>query len=85
MLRAYVLEFHGTWDEYLAVIEFTYNNQCHSSIGMALYKALYGRQCCCPIYWDEEGERILTEPELVQETRNKVEVIRSKIKAAQDR
>ena len=85
MLWACVLEFQGAWEDHIALIEFAYNNQYHSSIGMAPYEALYGRQCRCPIYWDEERERILSGPELVQETRNKVEIIRGRIKAAQDR
>ncbi|KAK6147835.1 hypothetical protein DH2020_018747 [Rehmannia glutinosa] len=45
MLRACVLEFKGSWDEYIALMEFAYNNQNHSSIGMAPYEALYGRKC----------------------------------------
>ena len=85
MLRACVLEFQGAWDNYLALIEFAYNNQYQSSVGMAPYEALYGRKCRCPIYWDEEGERILEGPELVQETVDKIKVVRSKLKAAQDR
>ena len=55
MLRACVLEFQGSWDDYVNLIEFAYNNHYHSSIGMAPYEALYGRKCRCPVYWDEEG------------------------------
>ncbi|KAJ8761373.1 hypothetical protein K2173_001503 [Erythroxylum novogranatense] len=42
MLRACVLEFRGAWDQYLALIEFAYNNHYHSSIGMAPYEACMG-------------------------------------------
>ena len=35
LLRGYVLEQGGTWDSYLPLIEFTYNNSFYSSIGMA--------------------------------------------------
>ena len=35
MLRACVLEFQGSWDQYIALMEFAYNNHYHSSIGMA--------------------------------------------------
>ena len=52
---------------------------------MAPYEALYGRRCRCPLHWDEEGMRILEGPELIQETVNKVNVVKSRIKAAQDR
>ena len=85
MLRACVLEFQGSWDDYVNLIEFAYNNHYHSSIGMAPYEALYGRKCRCPMYWDEEGTQILEGPELIQKTGDKVKVIRSKLKAAQDR
>ena len=37
------MEFKGSWDNYLALIEFAYNNSYQSIIGMAPYEALYGR------------------------------------------
>ena len=43
LLRACVLGKGGTWDSYLTLIEFTYNNSFYSSIGMSLFEALYGR------------------------------------------
>ena len=42
MLRASVIDFKGSWDDHLHLIEFAYNNNYHSSIQMAPYKALYG-------------------------------------------
>ncbi|KAI5436678.1 hypothetical protein KIW84_022983 [Lathyrus oleraceus] len=49
LLRACVLEKGGAWDCYLPLIEFTYNNSFHSSIGMAPFEALYGRRCRTPL------------------------------------
>ena len=66
-------------------MEFAYNNQYHSSIHMAPYKALYGRKCCSPIYLDEKETYILEGPEIVQDTMNKVKIISSRLKAALDR
>ena len=43
MLTACVLDFQGSWDEHLPLVEFTYNNSFHSSIGMLLYEILYRR------------------------------------------
>ena len=43
MLRVCVIDFKGTWDEHLPLIEFAYNNSYHASIGMPPYEALYGR------------------------------------------
>ena len=85
MLRACVIEFQDTWDKYIPLIEFAYNNQYHSSIGMAPYEALYGRKCRSPLYWDKEGSGFLEGPEIVQQTVKKVNVIKSKLKAVQDR
>ena len=34
MLRACVMEFKGSWDTYLALIEFAYNNSYQSSINV---------------------------------------------------
>ena len=42
------MEFKGSWDNYLALIKFAYNNSYQSSIGMAPYEALYGRKCRTP-------------------------------------
>ena len=44
MLRSCVRQFKGNWDEHLSLMEFAYNNSFHSSIGMAPYEALYGKQ-----------------------------------------
>jgi transposase InsO family protein len=50
MLQAYVLDFKGSWVQYLPLIEFAYNNSYQATIGMPLYEALYGRKCQSPLY-----------------------------------
>ncbi|XP_073045974.1 uncharacterized protein [Primulina eburnea] len=57
----------------------------HSSIGMAPYEDLYGRKCRSPLYWDEVGEKAITGPELIQETVDKIAIIKERLKVAQDR
>jgi hypothetical protein len=85
MLHACVLEDGGSWSNYLHLIEFSYNNSYHSSIGMAPFEALYGRKCRTPLCWTEVGDRGLLGPDLIQETTLKVKSIREKIKVAQSR
>ena len=85
MLRVCALDFKGNWDDHLPLVEFSYNNSYHASIGMPPYEALYGRKCRSPLYWDEVGERKLSSPELIQQTKEKVELIRKRLVAAQDR
>ena len=51
LLRACVLDHLGAWSDVLPLVEFTYNNSYHSSIGMAPYEALYGKRCQTPLCW----------------------------------
>ncbi|GKD00178.1 putative reverse transcriptase domain-containing protein, partial [Tanacetum coccineum] len=85
MLRACVIDFGGSWDVHLPLAEFSYNNSYHSSTLCAPFEALYGRKCRSPVLWDEIGESRLIGLELVQETTNKVVLIKEKLKAARDR
>ena len=84
-MRACAMEFKGNWDDHLPLLEFAYNNSFHSSIGMAPYEALYGRKCRSPICWDVEGLRQIEGPDVIQETVEKVQVVKKCLKAAQDR
>ncbi|KAI5338787.1 hypothetical protein L3X38_018059 [Prunus dulcis] len=59
MLRSCMLQLKDAWDSHLALIEFAYNNNYHSSIEMAPHEALYGRQCRTPICWNEVGDKKL--------------------------
>lgn len=85
LLRACVLDHKGSWDDLLPLVEFTYNNSFHSSIGMAPYEALYGRKCRTPLCWYQDGVNLLVGPELVHQTTEKVKQIRNRMKTAQDR
>ena len=85
LLRSYVLEFGGNWEDLLPLVEFAYNNSHQTTIGMAPYEALYGRKCRTPICWEEVGEKKLLGPEMVQLTTDKVRVIKKRMKEAQDR
>ncbi|GJT05240.1 putative reverse transcriptase domain-containing protein [Tanacetum coccineum] len=51
----------------------------------APYEALYGRKCRSPVCWAEVGEAQLTGPELIQETTEKIVLIKQRMQAAQDR
>ncbi|KAJ9557171.1 hypothetical protein OSB04_011785 [Centaurea solstitialis] len=85
MLRACMLEFGGSWDDHLPLVEFSYNNSYHASIQCAPYEALYGRKCRSPLNWLEVGESRLLRPDIVQETTDKIKLVQEKLKAARDR
>ena len=85
MLRACIIDFGGTWDLHLPLVEFSYNNSYHASIQMPPYEMLYGRRCRTPICWGEVGQRELGSTEIVMKTTEKIEIVRERLKAAQDR
>ncbi|GJX74026.1 hypothetical protein Tco_0312621 [Tanacetum coccineum] len=70
IMRAYVIDFGGSY---------------HLSIQCASFEALHGRKCRSPVIWAEIGESSLTGLELVQETTDKVVLVKEKPKAARDR
>ena len=66
------MDFKGSWEDHLHLIESLYNNNYRASIQMELFEALYGRKCRSPVCWDDIGERKLLGPELITQTMNKV-------------
>ncbi|GKB42159.1 putative reverse transcriptase domain-containing protein [Tanacetum coccineum] len=53
MLRACVIDFGNGWDRHLPLVEFSYNNNYHTSIKAASFESLYGRKFRSPICWAE--------------------------------
>ena len=85
MLRSCAIDYERIWDQHIPLVEFVYNNSFQSSIGMAPYEALYGRKCKTPLCWTELSERKVIGPDLIQETEEKVKIIRERLKVATDR
>ncbi|KAJ4961390.1 hypothetical protein NE237_021300 [Protea cynaroides] len=77
MLRACVIDFKGSWDEKLPLIEFAYNNY-QATIQMSPYEALYGRKCRTPLFWNEVGERSIVGCRVV-------DLIKERVRTAQNR
>nr|GEU75088.1 putative reverse transcriptase domain-containing protein [Tanacetum cinerariifolium] len=85
MLPFCVMDFGGSWDTHLPLVEFSYNNSYHTSIKCAPFEALYGRKCRSPVIWTEVGESQLIGPEIVQETIEKIIRIKERLKTARSR
>ena len=85
LLRACMIDFGGSWERHLPLVEFSYNNSYHTSIQCAPFEALYGRKCRSPLCWAEVGDSQLTGPELVHDTTEKIVQIRNRMAAARDR
>nr|GEX80340.1 putative reverse transcriptase domain-containing protein [Tanacetum cinerariifolium] len=85
MIRACVMDFGGSWDTHLPLVEFSYNNSYHTSIKCAPFEALYGRKCRSPVIWAEVGESQLIGLELVKETTKKIIQIKVRLKTKRSR
>ena len=83
MLRACALDYVSSWDDNLPYIEFSYNNNYQASLKMAPFEALYGRRCRTPLMWDEVRDRQSFGPDLIKESKEKVKLIRDRLKVAQ--
>ena len=69
----------------LPLVEFTYNNSYHSSIGVTPYEALDGRRCRTPLCWQQDEESMVLGPEFLQTTTEKVRLIQDRMRATQSR
>ena len=82
MLRESIIDFKGSWDRHLPLLEFAYNNSFHSSIYMAPYEALYGRRCRSHIGWFEVGEPLLLGRELIYKNKETLHIIMNRLQTA---
>jgi hypothetical protein len=85
MLRIYVMDNPYKWEDYLHLVEFSYNNGYQASLKMSLFEALYGRKCITPISWDNAIDREIIGIELLKEMEEKMLKIKQNLKASQDR
>jgi hypothetical protein len=83
MLRACVISSKGSWESWLPLAEFSYNNSYQESIKMAPFEALYGRRCRTPLNWVEPGERSYYGIDFVDEAEERVRTIQQHLQAAQ--
>ncbi|CAA7024927.1 unnamed protein product [Microthlaspi erraticum] len=75
----------GHWADHLRLVEFAYNNNFQASIGMSPFETLCGRPCRTPLCLTPMGERIMYEATYIQETTEKVHVVRMNMKEVEHR
>ena len=85
MLGSCVINYEGSWDRHIPLVEFVYNNIFQLSIGMAPCEALYRRKCRTPLCWTKLSEKKIIGPDLIQETEEKVKMIIERLKVNTDR
>ena len=85
MLTACVISSKGSWEKWLPLAEFSYNNSYQEGIRMAPFEALYGWKCRTPFNWVEPKERRYYGIDFVKETEEQVHIIQQHIEATQSR
>ena len=86
MLRGCVINFPVSWNRYIPMMEFAaYNNNYQASIGMAPYELLYGQKCRTLVCWTQLSEYKLIGPDIVKDTKEILQIIQQRLKAASDR
>ena len=59
MLIMYVIERPGKWEEYLYLVEFSYNNHYQASTKLAPFEILYGKKCNTLDSWSNLVNRLM--------------------------
>jgi hypothetical protein len=72
MLRMHVMHHPKKWEDYLPLLEFSYNNGYKESLKMSPFEALYDRQCKIPISWDNLVYQITISPDMLKEMEQQV-------------
>jgi hypothetical protein len=72
MIRMYVLDKPSKWEDYLHLVEFSYNNGYQASLKMNLFEALYGRKCNTRVSWDNPADSAVVGLELLKEMEEKM-------------
>jgi hypothetical protein len=81
MLKMYVMDQSSKWEDYIHLVEFSYNNGYQSSIKMSPFEALYGRKCNTQVSWDNPTDKIVIGLYLLKEMEEQMTKIRKNSKA----
>jgi hypothetical protein len=82
MLRAFVMKYPDSWDKNLSWAEVSYNNSYQESLRMTPFKVLCGRRCRTPLNWIEIGEKVIFDPNIIDEVEATIRRIQDNLMAA---
>jgi hypothetical protein len=85
MLRMHVIHYPKKWEDYLPLVEFSYNNGYQDSLKMNPFEALYGRQRNIPISWNNPVDIITLNLDMLKKMEQKIVQIKQNLKIAHDR
>ena len=73
------------WEDYLHLVEFSYNNGYQASLKMSPFEGLYGRKCNTPVSWDNLADRMVLGLEFLKDMEDQMVKIKRNLKTTQDR
>jgi hypothetical protein len=82
MLEMYVMDQPSKWEDYIHLVDFSYNNMYCVSLKMSPFEALYGRNYSTPVSWNNPTNIIVIEPDLLREMEEQMTKIRKNSKAS---
>jgi ribosomal protein L21E len=85
MLRMHFMHQPKQWEEYIPLVEFSYNNGNQESLKMIPFEVLYGRKYNVPINWDNPMDKITLSPKMLKDMGQTMIKIKYNLKIAQDR
>ena len=85
MLHMFVMQQQQKWEDYLHLVEFSYNNGHHESLGMSPFEVLYGRKCMVLINWNNLVNKLALGPDILAEMDETIKKVQQNLIAAQDR
>ena len=84
MLQAYVSKRQSNWEDYLSILEFSYNSAKHVSTGYSPFMLMYGYQPKSLVMVELANERIQSIKNFLSNHMHMLRLARQNIKQAQD-
>jgi len=84
MLRMYVMDKPSKWEEFLHLIDFSYNNGYQAYLKIIPFNKLNGRKCNTIVSWDNLVNYALVGPDFLQELEEKMVKKMKNLKDSQD-
>ena len=85
MLRMYVMDKPGKWEDYLHLVEFAYNNHFQALVGLSPFEIMYGKKCNTPISWSSLVDRLMLGLDILKDMDLTLKRVQHNLKVSQDR
>lgn len=85
MLRMHVIDIPFKLEDYLYLVEFSYNNGYHASLKMSPFEALYERKYNTLVSWDNLVDRLVIGLEMHKYVEEKIGKIKKNLKITHNR